>query len=109
MEKKIYETLNKVGMPCNVNGRKYTSSAVRIILERGQIPAIKELYPLIAKEHDTTPSRVERSIRHAVETTFSNSDYDSLTEVFGNAISRHTGKLTATAFIYGLAEYIINN
>lgn len=78
MERKIFNVLNKVGVPCNIKGRLYVESAIGIVSKNGIVSATKELYPQIAKIHNTTPSCVERAIRHAIEVCFSNTDPDVL-------------------------------
>lgn len=106
MEKKIFDILNKVGVPCDLKGRLYIETALEIVNEKGIISTTKELYPDIAKRLGTTPSRVERAIRHAIEVCFYNTKPDTLFEFFGNTINIQTGKLTNSEFIYGLKKYI---
>lgn len=106
MEKKIFNILNKVGVPCNLKGRAYIETGIKIVSEKGNISATKELYPDIARKHNTTPSKVERAIRHAVEVCFYNADIDVLRDVFGNTISCNSKKVVNTAFIYGIEKYL---
>ncbi len=106
MKKKIFNILNKVGVPCNLKGRLYIETALEIVLERGMISTTKELYPEIAKKVGTTSTRVERAIRHAIEVCFYNTDPEALFEVFGNAINVKKGKVVNSEFIYGLKKYL---
>ena len=74
MKEAIYKTLNELGVPFGTLGRGYLESAVELILERGRLSTTKELYPFVARMHGTTPTRVERAIRHAIEKTFYNNN-----------------------------------
>jgi two-component system response regulator (stage 0 sporulation protein A) len=109
MEKKIYNLLNKVGVPFNLKGRGYIGTAIEIVYNNENISVTKQLYPEIAKKHNTTPTRVERAIRHAVETVFYYADLDNLQDMFGNTIGKYSGKLTNSAFIIALVEYLKKN
>ena len=106
MKKKIFNLLNTVGVPCNLKGRLCIEIALEIVNEKGIISTTKELYPNIAERLGTTPSRVERAIRHAIQVCFNNTDYDTLFEVFGNTIKFNSCKVTNSEFIYGIKKYI---
>lgn len=106
MEKKIFELLNEIGCPCNVKGRDYIETAIKIVFENKNVQITKELYPKIAKIHNTTPSRVERAIRHAIELCFCNVYKDVLQKVFGHTIDSKSGKIVNGAFIYGIVKYL---
>jgi two-component system response regulator (stage 0 sporulation protein A) len=96
VEDLIADMLRDIGMPQHVNGYYYTVYAIKICVANHQhLNGItKTLYPEVAKEFDTTPSRVERSIRHAIELAFDRNDMRSLMSVFGNTISAINGKVT---------------
>lgn len=106
MQKQIFNILNKVGVPCNLLGRLYIEAAINIVDEKGIVSITKELYPEIAKSFNTTSSRVERAIRHAIKLVFSNTDFDELYEVFGNVINSDSEKITNSEFIYGIVKYL---
>ena len=106
MKKKIFNCLNELGVPFNLVGREYLETAVLMVLERGKISITKELYPTIAKKHNTTASRVERAIRHSVECCVDNTGLETMEKYFGNTISAYAGKTTNSSFIYGIAKYI---
>lgn len=106
MEEKIYGILNDLGVPFNVRGREYLVRAVKRVYKNGRAPMTKVIYPEIAKEFETTASRVERAIRHAVERAFSNGNTRAIVKYFGINVSYSTGKLTNSGFIYGIAEYL---
>ena len=109
MEKKIFETLNKIGVPGNINGRRYIETALDIINKKDDILLTKELYPQIAKLFNATVSRVERSIRYAIEVSFDVADFEDLYGVFGNVINLRSDKLTNGQFLFGLMKYIKRN
>ena len=92
MKKRIYEILNELGISCNLKGRKYLERAIELVLEYGEVPLHKVLYPNIALTFNTTCSRIERAIRHAIERSFLNVDLVTLKKYFGNSMSYKSGK-----------------
>ena len=66
----------------------------------------KILYPMIAEKHITTPSRVERAIRHAIEVSWTRGDYDLMDEIFGNSVDFDRAKPTNSEFLATLADKI---
>ena len=106
MKKKIFNCLNELGVPFNLAGREYLETAILMVLERGKISITKELYPVVAEKHNTTASRVERSIRHSIEACIDNTDPETMEKYFGNTISACTGKTVNSSFVYGIAKYI---
>lgn len=107
MESKIRKIVLQLGVPQHLKGYKYIKTAVRrVCANPDELDAVTRcLYPEVAKEHKTTPSRVERAIRHAIEWTFSYSDPDTIVEMFGNSVYR-TGKVTNSQFIAAIAEVV---
>lgn len=97
----IADMLKDAGMPQHVNGYYYVVTGLKLcVANPGCLQAItKELYPAIAKIHGTTPSRVERSIRHAVELVFDRNDMHTLMSIFGNTVSMGRGKLSNSEFL----------
>lgn len=104
----IIRNLTNLGVPANLKGYEYLKSGLSKVLENPIIiqGMTKELYPAIAKEYGTTPSRVERAIRHAVEVMFDRVDPELLKEYFGNTISLKKDKPTNSEFLAQVAEYI---
>lgn len=104
----VYEHLKHIGVPANLSGYKYLQLAISYALEDQEIvnSMTKVLYPQVAKECNSTPTRVERSIRHAIEYVFSNTDVTVLKSYFGNTYSIRSGKLSNSQFIAGVAEHI---
>lgn len=104
---KIAVLLKVIGVsPVNL-GWRYLTEAITMVLEDAEAlnGITKVLYPTIAKKFNSTPSGVERGIRHAIETSFANMPRDVKYKIFGNTI-RASGKVTNGDFIGTLAELI---
>jgi two-component system response regulator (stage 0 sporulation protein A) len=106
MERKIFNCLNELGIPCNVLGRGYLETAIMMALERGKISITKGLYSGVSEKHNTTPARVERAIRHSITLFMENADTETIKKYFGNAVSASARSPQNSAFIYGVAKYI---
>lgn len=108
MTKDIATILKECGVPVHVKGYEYIGEAIELVLkDHEQIHQItKVLYPNVAKKFNTTPVRVERAIRHAIEMCFNNLDPDTMYAIFGNSISYNRGKATNAQFIATIAELI---
>lgn len=106
--KKIIEVLKDVGVPANLKGYEYLKVAINAVLnDRTYMDQVtKRLYPDVAAMCDTTASRVERNIRHAIEVAFDNVDPEQITEYFGRCCKYNKGKATNSEFIAILAERI---
>ena len=100
--------LMDLGITPNLKGYGYLRAAVTIVANEGMPKrgVCRELYPRVAKQEGTTPSRVERSIRHAVEQAFNRSDPDTLESMFGSSADPGRGKLTNSEFISSVALYL---
>lgn len=96
IDKVISDLAQEFGIPKNLKGYPYFCEAVRICAEDLDVlnSITKVLYPRIAEKFNTTPSRVERAIRHAIEVAIDKCDYDTLCAIFGNTISPAKGKPT---------------
>lgn len=106
MNRQIITMLRKLGVSANLQGYEYLKTALELGLEdKSAINRMtKGLYPAIAKTHDTTPSRVERAIRHAIKTAFDKGDTDVLQDIFSYTISSSRGKPTNSEFIATVVE-----
>ncbi len=104
----IFTLVNEVGISHALLGREYIEYALKLIVsDRNYLRGVSSrLYPDVASEFHTTASCVERSIRHAVEVMCSRCDLDVLTELFGNTINPHSGKLTNSEFLAGCAAVL---
>lgn len=106
--KKILDTLKELGVPANLRGHLYLSKAVELCRSNKDYMynITKMLYPEIAKEYNTTSSRVERAIRHAIETAFDRISADLVYKYFGNTVRAHSGKATNSEFIATLVHML---
>lgn len=101
----ITEFIHNLGIPANLSGHRYLRQAIAMILAQQEPVAVtKRLYPDIARLNGTTPSRVERAIRHAIEVAWNRCDSDLLQATFGNSILRARGRATNAEFIYTVAD-----
>ena len=99
LETRVTDMIHEIGIPAHIKGYHYLRDAI--------INAItKVLYPTIAKMHQTTASRVERAIRHAIEVAWSRGKLDTLDELFGYTVSNGKGKPTNSEFIALIADTI---
>ncbi len=101
VEVKISDILHQIGVPAHIKGYRYIRRAVMMaIKDPSAIHSItKILYPRIAEQFETTPSRVERAIRHAIEVAWSRGDIDTLNSYFSYTVHNSKGKPTNSEFI----------
>ena len=108
MEADVTNIIHEIGVPAHIKGYQYLRDA--IILSVNDLEMLnsitKILYPTIAKKHQTTPSRVERAIRHAIEVAWSRGKMDTIDELFGYTVSTGKGKPTNSEFIALIADKI---
>jgi len=107
----VYDILDDLGVPQNLSGYKYLGVGISIMVNSSprSLSFTKELYPLIAKSCETTPSRVERAIRHAVDTIFYFRDIDILYKYFKNSVDPDKGKPSNSQFMCTITNYILRN
>ena len=105
---RVTEIIHEIGVPAHIKGYRYLREAIiRAVENREVIEAVtKELYPAVATAFNTTPSRVERAIRHAVEMAWDRGDLDTLQRFFGYTVSNTKGKPTNSEFIALIADKI---
>lgn len=108
LRKEITKLLHTLGMPSHILGYEYAREAILIALGNKNIrrSITASLYPAVAKVFDTTPTRVERAIRHAVELAWDRGDLDTLQKFFGFSVSSKKGKPTNSEFIFTLVEHL---
>lgn len=108
LEADVTNIIHEIGVPAHIKGYQYLRDA--IILSVNDVEMLnsitKILYPTIAKRHQTTPSRVERAIRHAIEVAWSRGKMDTIDELFGYTVSTGKGKPTNSEFIALIADKI---
>lgn len=108
MVRTIRATLTDIGVPHHIKGFNYTVEGIRLCINDPDLiqRITKGLYPEVAKTFNTTASRVERAIRHAIEVANDCGDTDTLTKYFGNSINCHKCKPTNAQFIATISGYI---
>ena len=106
IEAMVTNIIHEIGVPAHIKGYQYLREA--IIIAVGDMEVInaitKVLYPQVAKTFQTTPSRVERAIRHAIEVAWDRGDLDTLQRFFGYTVSNTKGKPTNSEFIALIAD-----
>lgn len=109
IKQRVTRCLLSIGIPSNVRGYAYIREATMIAVHNPRvIEAItKELYPAVAKKFQTTPARVERAIRHAIEVAWIRGDTEYHETLFGYSVDRFKGHPTNSHFIAALADYIV--
>ena len=102
----ITKILHELGIPSHIKGYQYIREGIGIIFERPEtIGGItKELYPELASKFDTTVSRVERAIRHAIEVSWNRGDWDLMEDIFGHCDDIDKAKPTNSEFIVTIAD-----
>lgn len=108
LEQDVTDMIHEIGVPAHIKGYQYLREAIMMSVEDpGMISSItKILYPTIAKRFQTTPSRVERAIRHAIEVAWSRGRMETLDTLFGYTIDTGKGKPTNSEFIALIADRI---
>lgn len=103
---KITEILHHLGVPANIKGYLYLREAIQLIIKNVELlgAITKKVYPEVAEKFHTTPSRVERAIRHAIEVTWDRGNIEALNNYFGNTVSAKSGKATNSQFIARIAD-----
>lgn len=108
LEQDVTNMIHEIGVPAHIKGYQYLREAIMMSVEDpAMISSItKILYPTIAKRFQTTPSRVERAIRHAIEVAWSRGRMETLDSLFGYTINTGKGKPTNSEFIALIADKI---
>lgn len=108
LEQDVTNMIHEIGVPAHIKGYQYLREAIMMSVEDpAMISSItKILYPTIAKRFQTTPSRVERAIRHAIEVAWSRGRMETLDSLFGYTIDTGKGKPTNSEFIALIADKI---
>ncbi|MDO4327496.1 MAG: sporulation transcription factor Spo0A [bacterium] len=108
LENDVTQMLHEIGIPAHIKGYQYLRDAIAIsVTDQEMLASVtKILYPSIAKKHQTTASRVERAIRHAIEVAWSRGKMDTINELFGYTVNGGKGKPTNSEFIALIADKI---
>ena len=108
LETRVTDMIHEIGIPAHIKGYHYLIDAIMMAVEDMDVlnAITKVLYPTVAKMHQTTASRVERAIRHAIEVAWSRGKLDTLDHLFGYTVSNGKGKPTNSEFIALIADTI---
>ncbi len=106
LEIQVTEILHQIGVPAHIKGYHYLRDSIIMAIETPDIinAVTKQLYPNVAKRYETTASRVERAIRHAIEVAWDRGDVDILNSYFGYTIHNTRGKPTNSEFIAMISD-----
>ncbi len=106
LEISVTNTIHAVGVPANIKGYQYLRDAIIMSINDTELinAVTKQLYPLVAEKHNTSPSRVERAIRHAIEVACVRGNEDELYNLFGYTVNNAKGKPTNSEFIAMIAD-----
>ncbi|HSH34647.1 sporulation transcription factor Spo0A [Schnuerera sp.] len=106
LEARITNVIHEIGVPAHIKGYSYLREAIFMVIQDMELlgAVTKELYPNIAKKFKTTPSRVERAIRHAIEVAWTRGKVDTIDKIFGYTVNNNKGKPTNSEFIAMVAD-----
>ena len=106
METQVTRIIHQIGVPAHIKGYQYLRTAIMMTVSDSDIinSVTKVLYPSVAKKYQTTTSRVERAIRHAIEVAWDRGDVETLNSYFGYTIQNSRGKPTNSEFIAMIAD-----
>ena len=98
--------MHEIGMPAHIKGYMFAREAINMVVnDIGLLSGItKELYPLLGEKYNTTASRVERAIRHAIDVAWSRGQVETINKIFGYTINNEKGKPTNSEFIAMVAD-----
>ena len=106
LESEVTNIMHEIGVPAHIKGYQYLRDSIIMVVKNLDIinSITKQLYPSVAKMYNTTPSRVERAIRHAIEVAWSRGQVDIIDSLFGYTINLGKGKPTNSEFIAMIAD-----
>jgi two-component system response regulator (stage 0 sporulation protein A) len=102
----VTNIIHEIGVPAHIKGYHYLRDAILMVVEEINLLGgiTKELYPMIAQKYNTTPSRVERAIRHAIELAWDRGNMEAISKFFGYTVNMAKGKPTNSEFIAMIAD-----
>ena len=109
LSSQVTSIIHEIGVPAHIKGYQYLREAILIAVEDMDVinAVTKVLYPEVARRYNTTPSRVERAIRHAIEVAWDRGDLETLQKFFGYTVSNTKGKPTNSEFIAMIADRLV--
>lgn len=108
LEALVTNIIHEVGVPAHIKGYQYLRDGIIMVVEDMDVlnQITKQLYPDLAKKHKTTPSRVERAIRHAIEVAWNRGEINTIENIFGYTVNANKGKPTNSEFIAMIGDKI---
>lgn len=108
VECEVTRLMHDIGIPAHIKGYQYVRDAIGLIVDTPEMinGITKQLYPCIAKKYATTPTRVERAVRHAIEVAWGRGQVETFNEIFGYSINSKKGKPTNAEFIAMIGDKI---
>ena len=108
LEALVTNIIHEVGVPAHIKGYQYLRDGIIMVVEDMDVlnQITKQLYPDLAKKHKTTPSRVERAIRHAIEVAWNRGEINTIENIFGYTVDSNKGKPTNSEFIAMIGDKI---
>ena len=105
-ETMVTEIIHEIGIPAHIKGYQYLRHSIMLVIENLDVinSITKKLYPTVASDFNTTASRVERAIRHAIEVAWDRGDTEVLNSIFGYTVANSKGKPTNSEFIAMIAD-----
>ena len=106
LDREVTKVIQQMGMPAHLKGYQYLRDAIILVVDEMSLmgAVTKELYPLIAEKYNTTASRVERAIRHAIELAWDRGNVEMMNKFFGYTVNMERGKPTNSEFIAMVAD-----
>lgn len=108
LEAIVTNIIHEVGVPAHIKGYQYLRDGIIMVVQDMDVlnQITKQLYPDLAKKHKTTPSRVERAIRHAIEVAWNRGEINTIENIFGYTVDSNKGKPTNSEFIAMIGDKI---
>lgn len=106
LEAMVTNIIHEVGVPAHIKGYQYLRDGIMMVVKDIEVinQITKQLYPDLAKKYKTTPSRVERAIRHAIEVAWGRGQLETVENIFGYTVNANKGKPTNSEFIAMIAD-----
>ena len=106
LEVKVTNIIHEIGVPAHIKGYQYLRDGIMMVVNNIEVinQITKQLYPDLAKKYRTTPSRVERAIRHAIEVAWNRGQIETVESIFGYTVNSNKGKPTNSEFIAMIAD-----
>ena len=106
LEIKVTNIIHEIGVPAHIKGYQYLREGIMMVVNNIEVinQITKQLYPDLAKKYKTTPSRVERAIRHAIEVAWNRGQLETVESIFGYTVNSNKGKPTNSEFIAMIAD-----